>query len=251
MFNWSTLALPVSKKGVLKETSSSEIMIIVISISTAFAAALFGVALGSPVARSVSAIKCPITIDGRVPTNFTLPMFDTTASPFSPQYSKGQNLTWSQIIKLPDVNASKFDIPGDKAIEVTINDQSIFLPGGGKQQLGFRRAGLLMGNGSDATNVGVKTFHWSVQQDSSMKMNLTHEYMNVWHERNDYNGNQFSFNTGIMLAQDKPTDTNVSTTGLDKNLWKILNNKNDVIWTTYIVWDNWQNFAVTVDYVNK
>lgn len=64
-----------------------------------------------------------------------------------------------------------------------------------------------------------------------MKMNLTHEYTNVWHERKE--------------------DSNVSKTGLDENLWKILSNKNDVIWTTSIAWDAWQNFAVTVDYVNK
>jgi hypothetical protein len=117
--------------------------------------------------------------------------------------------------------------------------------------LGFDELVYSWGNGSDATNVGVKTFHWSVQQDPNAKMNLTHEYMNVWHERNDYNGNQFSFNTGIMLSQDKPTDSNASTTGLDKNLWKILNNKNDIVWATQIVWDGWQNFAVTLDYVNK
>jgi hypothetical protein len=67
-------------------------------------------------------------MDGRVPTNSTLQMLDTTASPFSPKYSKGQNLTWPQIIKLPDVNASKFDIPGDEVIEVNINDKSIFIP---------------------------------------------------------------------------------------------------------------------------
>jgi hypothetical protein len=54
-----------------------------------------------------------------------------------------------------------------------------------------------------------------------------------------------------MLSQDKPTDSNVSTTGLDKNLWEILNNKNNVVWTTQIAWDGWQNFAVTLDYVNK
>lgn len=84
-----------------------------------------------------------------------------------------------------------------------------------------------------------------------MKMNLTHEYTNVWHERKDYNGGQFSVNTGIILGEDKPTDSNVSKTGLDENLWKILSNKNDVIWTTSIAWDAWQNFAVTVDYVNK
>lgn len=196
--------------------------------------------------------KCPITLDGRVPRNDTLQTFDTTASPFNPDFSKGQNLTWSQILKLPAIAPSKFDLPGHyKAVEVTINDHSIFVPGGGTQQLGFRRAGLLMGNGSDATNVGVKTFHWSVKQDFHAKMNLTHEYMNVWHEANDYASNQFSFNTGIMLEQDQPTDSNVTTTGLDKRLWKFLDRKNNVIWTKRIDWHEWQNFAVTVDYEKK
>jgi len=108
-----------------------------------------------------------------------------------------------------------------------------------------------MGNGSDATNVGVKTFHWSVKQDLDAKMNLTHEYMNVWHEANDYASNQFSLNTGIMLEQDKPIGSNVTTTGLDRRLWKILDRKNNVVWTTRIEWDDWQNFAVTVNYENK
>ncbi|TAQ90700.1 hypothetical protein B7494_g956 [Chlorociboria aeruginascens] len=185
---------------------------------------------------------------GRVPWNMSLKTFNTAASPFDPNYTKGENISWSQILKFPTVLPSKFDILGDKAVEVTINDQSIFLPGGGTPQLGFRRAGLLMGNGSDATNIGVKTFHWSVKQDLKAKMNLTHEYMNVWHEANSYDFNQFSFNTGIMLDQDKPTDTNVSTTGLDKRLWKFLDKDNDVLWTTAIDWEEWQNFAVTLDY---
>lgn len=218
--------------------------------SVLFFAALAAVATAFP--KSPFDTKCPVTLDGRVPLNSTLKTFDTTASPFSPTYTKGQNLTWSQIIKLPKIRASKFDLLiHSKALEVTINDASIFLPGGSSRQVGFRRAGLLMGNGSDATNVGVKTFHWSVKQDLDAKMNLTHEYMNVWHEANDYASNQFSLNTGIMLEQDKPIGSNVTTTGLDRRLWKILDRKNNVVWTTRIEWDDWQNFAVTVNYENK
>jgi hypothetical protein len=192
-------------------------------------------------------------MDGRVPTSMALSTFDTSASPFNPSYVLGQSLTWSQVLEFPKVEPSKFDIPADKAIEVTLSDSSIFVPGGGEPQVGFRRAGLLLAqnNGSDATDVGVKTFHWSVRQDLTAKMNLTHEYMNAWHERNDYSANQFSFNTGIMLSQDAPTDSNVTTTGLDKRLWKFLDINNDVLWTTWIERDEWQNFAVTVDYVKK
>ena len=197
-----------------------------------------------------SGIKCPIVMDGRVPISIALSAFDTAASTFDPNYVLEQNLTWSQILEFPKVEPSKFDIPADKVIEVTLSDSSIFVPGGGEPQVGFRRAGLLLAknNGSDATDVGVKTFHWSVRQDPNAKMNLTHEYMNAWHEGNDYSANQFSLDTGIMLSQDAPTDSNVTTTGLDKRLWKFLDNDNDVLWTTLIEWDEWQNFAVTVDY---
>ena len=187
-------------------------------------------------------------MDGRIPLDFALETFDTAASPFNPTYTKGHNLSWSEIIRFPGGEASKFDIPADKAIEVTIDDRSIFVPGGGSPQVGFRRAGLLMGNGSDATNVGVKTFHWSVRQDAGAEMNLTHEYMNAWHEANDYSFNQFSFNAGTMLEQDEPAGANVSTTGLEKSSWKFLDRENNVIYTRRIDWDVWQNFAVTVDY---
>jgi hypothetical protein len=186
-----------------------------------------------------------------VTENMTLHTFDTTASPFDPNYTKGFNLSWSQILEFPHTPASRFDLPGHKALEVTISDQSLFVPGGGSVQVGFRRAGLLMGNGSDETNVGVKTFHWSTKQDKKKAMNLTHEYMNVWHEANDYASNQFSINTGIMLSQDNPIDSNKTSTTLNKRLWKILDRKNNVIWTTPINWDEWQNFAVTMNMINK
>jgi hypothetical protein len=218
----------------------------ILSAAIAAGCATLSVAISIP----SSGIKCPIVMDGRVPTSIALSTFDTAASPFNPNYVLGQNLTWSQVLEFPKVEPSKFDIPADKAIEVTLSDSSIFVPGGGEPQIGFRRAGLLLAqnNGSDATDVGVKTFHWSVRQDLNAKMNLTHEYMNVWHERNDYSANQFSFNAGIMLSQDAPTDSNVTTTGLDKRLWKFLDINNDVLWTTWIEWNEWQNFAVTVDY---
>ncbi|KAH8596674.1 hypothetical protein B0O99DRAFT_619640 [Bisporella sp. PMI_857] len=196
----------------------------------------------------ISITKCPITLDGRIPRATQLQAFDTSASPFNPNYTKGQNLTWSEILLFPKAQPSRFDHPGYKPLEVTVSDESIFAPGGGSPQIGFRRAGLLMGNGSDESNIGVKTFHWSVKQDLGRKMNLTHEYMNVWHEANDYASNQFSLNIGVMLEQDQPKDSNVSTIGLDAKLWKALDRRNNIVWTRKLVWDEWQNFAVTLDY---
>src|ERR1700712_1697436 len=92
--------------------------------------------LSAAIPNSYSTILCPITKDGRIPINMTLKAFDTTASPFDPNYSKGQNLSWSQILKFPHVKPSRFDAYLRKAVEVTIDDRSIFVPGGGTQQLG-------------------------------------------------------------------------------------------------------------------
>lgn len=136
-------------------------------------------------------IRCPIAIDGRIPLNDTLSTFNTAAAPFDPNNTKAANQSWSEILLLPShLPASRFDrgaggpagSPHEvshKPVEVTINSSSVFLPGGGQLETGFRRAGLLFGNGTDETNVGVTTFHWSVRQDPVRRMNLSHEYMCV------------------------------------------------------------------------
>ncbi|KAF9527578.1 hypothetical protein CPB83DRAFT_815371 [Crepidotus variabilis] len=197
-------------------------------------------------AKPPSPITCPIVFDGRVAKNLTLQDFDTDGlTPYQAGYVHGVNLTWSKIVQFPKAPPSKFDSTHDKAVEVTISDGSLFQPGGGQVQTGFRRAGFLLGanNGSDASNVGVKTFHWSVKQDQNprMGMNLTHEYMNVWHETNDYSHNQFSFKAGVVLFVPKSNQTN-------KRTWKITNYKDEIVWSTPIDFEDWQNFAVTLDY---
>ncbi|PGH23406.1 hypothetical protein AJ80_02516 [Polytolypa hystricis UAMH7299] len=188
-----------------------------------------------------STIKCPISLDGRVSNDFALETFDTNDSPFNPEYTKNLDINWSEILNFPDTEtSSRFDAPDHKAIEVTINDSSIFTPGGGDPQNGFRRAGLLLGNGSDASNVGIQTFHWSVKQDPQRPLNLTHEYMNIFHETNDYSANQWSFSLGKLLWEGAPSQ-------LDEDLYKVLDRENNVIFTTEVLEDEWQNFALTMD----
>ncbi|KAF4625545.1 hypothetical protein G7Y89_g12622 [Cudoniella acicularis] len=200
---------------------------------------------------------CLPAFDGTILANATLQLFDTTSSPYSPTHVKGNNLNWSSILLFPTVPISRFDWdarPRTKAVEITINNSSIFLSGGKNLQYGFRRAELVAGNGSDVTNVGVKTFHWSNRQDAERPMNLSHEYMNVWHEANDYASNQFSLNAGVMLDQDRPVasgNASLSGVGMDRVLWKVLDRKNDVIWSTPILSGAWQNWGIVVDYVKN
>jgi hypothetical protein len=160
--------------------------------------------------NSTSNIRCPILLDGRVPSNTSLATFDTPTSPFNPDFVKSENRSWSDILLLPTVPVSRFDNPlVHKSLEVTIDDGSLFRAGD-RLQVGFRRAGLLLKDdvneeGGDGSDSGVITFHWSILQDPARPLNLSHEYMNVWHERADYAGNQFTFVGGVVLPGDGGT----------------------------------------------
>ncbi|KAG9236132.1 hypothetical protein BJ875DRAFT_439685 [Amylocarpus encephaloides] len=204
----------------------------------------------SAIRPSPNPINCPLVLDGRI-RNASLSTFDTPSSPFDSKYVKGLNLTWSQILLLPPIKPSRFSSLSHGPIEVTIDNHSLFLSGGKNLQHGFRRAELILGNGSDASNSGIKTFHWSVKLDAQRALNLSHEYMLVWHESGDYSHNQWSLNLGVMLSQDRPLDTNISTVDLDKKLWKVLDGRNNVIWTHEPSSRGWMNFAVVMDGVNN
>jgi hypothetical protein len=185
-------------------------------------------------------VKCPIVLDGRVPTNVskTPTAFDASNALFNPDYVKGNNLTWSQILKFPATEPSRFDGPAYAAVEVTISDQSIF-----QKQNGFRRAGLQFAKDSpqDSSDEGVKTLHFSVKQDPTRPLNLTHEYLNVWHEAADYSNNQIQFQVGTLI------DNAAS----KKNNFKILDRAGKQIWSIPIDYKKWQNFAVKLDYTKK
>ncbi|KAF8881406.1 hypothetical protein CPB84DRAFT_1791812 [Gymnopilus junonius] len=104
-------------------------------------------------------IRCPVLFDGRVPKSMTPPDFDKNSSIFDHQFVHGQNQTWAEIIKFTGVPESLFDIPKNaKPVEVTISNQSIFLPGGDPPmpQFGFRRSELIpaTNNGTDITVQG-------------------------------------------------------------------------------------------------
>ncbi|KAK3902341.1 hypothetical protein C8A05DRAFT_33960 [Staphylotrichum tortipilum] len=183
-------------------------------------------------------VKCPIVFDGRVKATAVPTDFDSySTSIFNPDYVKGQNLKWSDILKFPNTpTAARFDNATYKPFEVTISDASIF-----QTQKGFRRAGLqLQGdtNTGSPGSKGVKTIHFSLRWDAQRALNLSHEYLNVWHEASDYSANQFNFETGAILGQ----------SGLARDTWKVLDRKNKQIWSTPIVKNDWQNFAITLDF---
>lgn len=184
---------------------------------------------------SSGAVQCPVVLDGRVPTALTLADFDSDNGIFNPDYVKGNNVSWSDILLFPDGGASRFDGAEHKALEVTINNASIFM-----SQYGFRRAGLqFAGDGNENSTgwAGQRTLHWSVRQDAQRPFNLSHEYLNAWHEAADYSANQIMFQTGLMI--DQPD--------LDAESYKIFDRNSTLLWSTPMEATEWQNFALNLD----
>ncbi|KAI1383591.1 uncharacterized protein F4822DRAFT_421092 [Hypoxylon trugodes] len=189
-----------------------------------------------PAKRGTGEVKCPVVLSGFVPADKTPTDFDSYAtSPFNPDYIRGDE-KFSTILQFPDAGSSRFDNASTKSVEVTINDKSIF-----QKQNGFRRAGLqIQGdtNENGPGTTGVRTLHFSVKQDAKRTLNLTHEYLNVWHESSDYSANQFNFQTGTIIGK---SDS-------DKNSFKVLNRQNTQVWSTPVDATAWQNFAITLDF---
>lgn len=191
-------------------------------------------------------LVCPIIFDGRVPANATVKDFDSVLgggwSPYNPDYVKGNDLLWSDIIQLPEVDeTSLFDAStGTRPLEVTLSDESIF-----QQQNGFRRAGLLFNEDSNEGSPGsqgVVTLHFSLHVDEARSLNLSHEYLLAWHEAGDYSANQFNFNTGTLIGREDLAEPNT---------YKLLNRDEELLWETEIVEGEWQNFGITLDFDEK
>ncbi|KAI0164629.1 hypothetical protein GGR57DRAFT_205587 [Xylariaceae sp. FL1272] len=213
-------------------------MVSPILLSGFIAAATLSSASPTVMKRSTGVISCPILLNGLVKTSLTPTDFDSYAtSPFNPDYVRGSE-KFSSSLKFPTVDNSRFDNATYKSVEVTINDQSIF-----QTQNGFRRAGLqFQGDTNDGGpgTQGIRTLHFSVKQDPERPLNLTHEYLNVWHETSDYSANQFNFEAGTIIGKSG-----------DENTFKVLDRNNNEVWSTPIDDTAWQNFAITLDFDKK
>ncbi|KAB5540344.1 hypothetical protein GE09DRAFT_1245395 [Coniochaeta sp. 2T2.1] len=189
-----------------------------------------------------SAQKCKLQFDGRIPGTFTPASFDAANAFFSQSNVFGQGLKFSQLIQLPSVTPSLFDV-ASVPLEVTISDASIFAPSADNVQTGFRRAELLpaSNSGTDASTTGVKTLHFSLMKDAARPLNLSHEYQLVFLESNDFSTNQLVVKTGTILGGG----------GGDPDTLQVIGNVNegaDVLFSTPFVDGAFHNFAVTLDF---
>ncbi|GJJ14876.1 hypothetical protein Clacol_009145 [Clathrus columnatus] len=205
-----------------------------------------------PSVLALGNIKCPILFDGRVHKNVQPADFDKNSSIYDHQFVHGQNQTWAEIIKFPEgVPPSLFEISTNtKAVEVTINQNSIFVPGGDPPvpETGFRRSELIpaLNNGTDITVQGTRTFHWSIRNDPTRPLNLSHEYHPVWHETADFSTSEITFLTG------KPFNQSFDPTVHDPKTLRLAGRQSNSPETTFFqtpfLDDVWHNWAVTLGF---
>lgn len=200
------------------------------------------------VAQTLDGLLLP---DGRIAADAALTDFDAAeTSPFSPDNVKGDGLLFSELLLFPDVEASLFDAAGGtKALEITISDASIFVPGGagGEPQVQFRRADLLPSAASvaeDSAVTGVRTLHFSVQQDPARPLALaTNEYQLAFLETADFAARQFDVRVGTGTTSPSLTGGNIV----------VLGRSGDAIEELFVTpFDEaMQNFALTLDFDAK
>jgi hypothetical protein len=194
-------------------------------------------------------LSCPLTFDGRVPQSATGNTFDSGKLIYDPAYVLGANLTWKDVLRFPNGPHALFDNSTAKAVEVTINDRSIFTPSADNRQTGFRRAELLPkpANVTDSVT-GIKTLHWSMKTDQTRPLNYSHEYQLVWLENQDYSANQFTIGTGTPYGKNATTDEDTRTLFL---LGTSATSPQQTLWKTSFTPGVWHNFGLVLDYTSN
>jgi hypothetical protein len=139
----------------------------------------------------------------------------------------------------------QFDIAGNtKSFEMSINDNSIFIPKEGVADEATRRADLLPSTAStlnDVATTGVKTMHFSIQQDASKPLNLTHDYQVTFLETTDFATHQFDVRIGRPAGDNIVVDGDSKTAGSAAKIFE----------TPFVGVAGFQNFAVTMDFDAK
>lgn len=206
-----------------------------------------------PPLESPTAAKALIIWDGRIPTNFSKSAFDSNlTSPFNPEFVRATDEPFSQIIEFPDTPPSLFDGSTSRPLEVTINDNSIFAPGGNLMN-GFRRAELLpiTNNGTDATVQGVTTLHFSITEDPTKPLNYSHEYQIVFIETNDFASHVWTLKTGTPFGTDPASLPEGKAKTLRLGSSTAGGAEEEVLFETPFDTEVWYNFAIQTDWDNR
>ncbi|KAJ7200351.1 hypothetical protein GGX14DRAFT_552124, partial [Mycena pura] len=209
------------------------------------------------VLMSVEGNVTRVIYDGRASFSMGAEDLDTSTGPFLTAV-KGQNESASYYTALLGHSAfptplwSKFGVlPTEQVISLKIDNTSVFVPGGGPPQLGFRRTELIAqvnesAAALDATmETGTTVFHFSIKADLTRPLSYNHEYQIVFIEPSDGThvfevqlGSPFTDPTGALPVP-------------NAHSFKVRDHALNVLFTTPFVPLVWHNFAITVDWDSR
>ncbi|KAF9561764.1 hypothetical protein CPC08DRAFT_414346 [Agrocybe pediades] len=221
---------------------------------------MVGVSLFLALLPALSALATPIIYDGRAPFNYTKTDFDASVDPYLTVVKGSQNAShyttllgksvlptplWGrQILPLLPFPT----IPNEQVVAVSIDNSSVFLPGGTNPQFGFRRTDVIAQKAGSTANLlpqmetGITVFHFSIKLDEKKPLNYNHEYQIVFIEPSDGShvfgiqlGSPFTNPTGPLPAK-------------NAHSFKVLDHALNVLFMTPFTSGSWHNFAVQVDW---
>jgi hypothetical protein len=204
---------------------------------------------------AIGALATPLIYDGRAPLNYTAADFDRSLDPYLTVVKGSQNAShytqllgstsaptplWNKLLRLP--NAAT-----EQVIAVSIDNSSVFVPGG-NPQFGFRRTDIIAEKNFTPSNLlpqmesGKTVFHFSIQLDQKKPLNFNHEYQIVFIEPTDG-----SHVFGIQLGSPFTIPTGQLPAANAHNL-EVLDHGNKLLFSTPFTPVSWHNFAVQVDW---
>ncbi|KAF8272614.1 hypothetical protein EI94DRAFT_248719 [Lactarius quietus] len=188
--------------------------------------------------------------NGQAPLTFTAANLNDTTSPYSTVQGSESASNYVQFLGTSIPPTPLWDSTvQDQPVLVSIDNTSVFVPGGGQPQFGFRRTELVaqqnqVGNFTvfDGQIESNKTaFHFSMQVDSTKPLNLTHEYQPVFIEPAD-GTHVFDIQMGTPFNSTLPAN--------QANVFRFRSHNTSVLFQTQVDPTAWHNFAVVVDWVN-
>ncbi|KIM27982.1 glycoside hydrolase family 131 protein [Serendipita vermifera MAFF 305830] len=197
----------------------------------------------------VAATATPVLYDGRAAPNLTESTFNDLSGQYvyvvkgSKNASDYVDLTKS--IPPTPLWESLFKPRAEQTISVSIDNSSVFVPGGNaaNSQYGFRRTEVIaQSRNRTILETGKTVFHWSILRDNRHDLNYKHEYQVVFIEPNDGShvfglqiGSPFTYPTGRLPVANAQS-------------LRILAHDLTVVFETPFTRNDWHNFAVQVDW---
>ncbi|KAI0072191.1 hypothetical protein K474DRAFT_420644 [Panus rudis PR-1116 ss-1] len=216
--------------------------------------------LSAFVALSTLVLGTPVLWDGRAPFNLTNADLDANIGPYltvvkgSEDASHYSSLHGRVLAPTPLWNHPPLHLlPSEQVLSISIDNSSVFVPGGGPPQNGFRRTDFIAANNGEHNDLNLvlepdnatTVFHFSIKEDPKRPLNFTHEYQIVLIEPSDGThvfgiqlGSPFTNPTGPLPAP-------------NAHSFKILDHDLNVLFSTPFTSNTWHNFAIQVDWAAK